>query len=475
MRCAIYTRKSSAEGLRKEFTSLDAQREYCLKYIASQIGEGWNPIDDIYDDGGYSGGNTDRPALQRLLGDIRDRKIDIVVVYKIDRLSRSLRDFLNMVDIFDRHGTSFVSITQAFSTTNSMGRLTLNVLLSFAQFEREVTSERLRDKFAASAARGLWIVGKRPYGYQVVNQRLVIDPAEAKIVRTIYRRYASLQSLRLVAEDLRRRGVDNRNGTPFTDTIIHRMLHNRIYRGERRGVEGHHHEPIVSEAEWARAQDVLVAGQRGRRGRRRTSWRVAILKGLLYGPDGRAYVPAGAGHGSAYAYYVDGRYDARSKPSHRFRASLIEDAVITLLDRLAGYAGMRERSRMEHREFVHLLVARVDVADENMTVTLKTGAKISAPVGGCRAQPLTKWWRLIAPDGTHHEFANLSLWIRSHGYLFTAADVAAFASGAACRANIGLGSLRPGAVERRRGWKGWRWADDAAEAPPPCAPPSTRR
>ena len=215
LRCAIYTRKSTEEGLEQDFNSLDAQREACEAFIASQKHEGWMTLPTQFDDGGYSGGTLERPALQRLLDDIRGSKVDVVVVYKIDRLTRSLLDFAKIVEVFDAHGVSFVSVTQAFNTATSMGRLTLNVLLSFAQFEREVTGERIRDKIAASKKKGMWMGGYPPLGYDVKDRRLVVNEAEAETVRYIFRRYQELRSVRLLKEHLDAAGiVSKRRITP---------------------------------------------------------------------------------------------------------------------------------------------------------------------------------------------------------------------------------------------------------------------
>ena len=207
VRCAIYTRVSTDQGLEQDFNSLDAQYEASQAYIRSQAHAGWTLIRSKYDDGGFSGGNTDRPALQRLLDDVRAGKIDIIVVYKVDRLTRSLADFAKLVELFDRHGVSFVSVTQQFNTTTSMGRLTLNVLLSFAQFEREVTSERIRDKIAASKRKGLWVGGMAPLGYDTKDRKITVNEAEAERVRTIFRSYLKLGSLNLLMADLRKRGI----------------------------------------------------------------------------------------------------------------------------------------------------------------------------------------------------------------------------------------------------------------------------
>src|SRR5271167_2396127 len=207
LRCAIYTRKSSEEGLEQDFNSLHAQREACESFIRSQQGEGWRLIKTHYDDGGFSGGTMERPALQRLLEDIRQKLIDVVVVYKVDRLTRALSDFAKMVEIFDGHGVSFVAVTQQFNTTTSMGRLTLNVLLSFAQFEREVTGERIRDKIAASKKKGMWMGGFVPFGYEKRERKLVVNETEAATVRLIFQGYLELRSVRLLKQDLDRRAL----------------------------------------------------------------------------------------------------------------------------------------------------------------------------------------------------------------------------------------------------------------------------
>ena len=207
LNCAIYTRKSSDEGLEKEFNSLDAQREACAAFVLSQKHAGWAALPDLYDDGGLSGGTLERPALQRLLGDIKADKVQIVVVYKVDRLTRSLADFAKIVDVFDAHGASFVSVTQQFNTTTSMGRLTLNMLLSFAQFEREIAGERIRDKIAASKAKGMWMGGNVPLGYDVKERKLIVNEAEAEAVRLIFRRYLELGSVRILGHELDRLGV----------------------------------------------------------------------------------------------------------------------------------------------------------------------------------------------------------------------------------------------------------------------------
>jgi site-specific DNA recombinase len=241
-RCAIYTRKSSEEGLDQDFNSLDAQREACAAFVQSQRHEGWTALPTLYDDGGYSGGTTERPALQRLLADIEANRIDVVVVYKVDRLTRALSDFAKLVDVFDRREVSFVSITQQFNTTTSIGRLTLNILLSFAQFERELIGERVRDKIAASKKKGMWMGGTVPLGYDVRDRRLVVNESEASTVVDIFRRYLGLKSVRALAEELAAAGIRRKcryrpDGTEygnhrFSHGALYLMLQNRTYRGE---------------------------------------------------------------------------------------------------------------------------------------------------------------------------------------------------------------------------------------------------
>src|SRR3981189_2543745 len=242
VRCAIYTRVSTEYGLDQEFNSLDAQYDAASAYIKSQAHAGWTLIRSRYDDGGYSRGSTDRPDLQRLLDDIRARKIDVIVVYKVDRLTRSLADFAKLVELFDAHGVSFVSVTQQFNTTTSMGRLTLNVLLSFAQFEREVTSERIRDKIAASKRKGIWVGGTLPLGYEMKEGKIAIIEEEAELVRSIFRRYLELGSVNELLRDLKERNIRtrtkklstgaSRGGIPFGRGALFYLLRNRFYIGE---------------------------------------------------------------------------------------------------------------------------------------------------------------------------------------------------------------------------------------------------
>ena len=281
VRCAIYTRKSSEEGLEQEFNSLQAQREACEAFISSQRHEGWVCLPACYADGGFSGATMDRPALQRLLADIAAGRVDIVVVYKIDRLTRSLADFAKIVEILDARTASFVSVTQQFNTTTSMGRLTLNVLLSFAQFEREVIGERIRDKIAASKQKGMWMGGVPPLGYRVQDRKLVIVESEAELVRAIFRRYAELGSVRLLKEELKARGIGSkswtsasgrlRGGKPFSRGALYLILRNRLYRGEI-GHKGQshlgEHTPIIDPPLWDAVQAQLASNAAVRNGTR---------------------------------------------------------------------------------------------------------------------------------------------------------------------------------------------------------------
>jgi len=295
LRCAVYTRVSTDEGLDQEYNSIDAQRDAGHAYIASQRAEGWIPVADDYDDPAYSGGNMERPALKRLLADIEAGRIDIVVVYKIDRLTRSLTDFSKMIELFERHGVSFVSVTQQFNTTNSMGRLMLNILLSFAQFEREVTGERIRDKIAASKKKGLWMGGIPPLGYDVKDRRLVVNEHEAKTVRHIFRRFVQLGSATLLVKELRLDGVTSkswvtqsgrvREGKPIDKSLIYKMLNNRVYLGEIKHKEQWYkgeHPPIIDKPLWDQVQVILETNWRKRANAIRGKVPF-LLKGLVFG------------------------------------------------------------------------------------------------------------------------------------------------------------------------------------------------
>jgi site-specific DNA recombinase len=336
LRCAVYTRKSSEEGLDMEFNSLDAQREACEAYVASQRAEGWVLVRDHYDDGGISGGTLERPALKRLLADIQQGLVDVVVVYKIDRLSRALLDFSKLVEVFDANNVTFVSVTQSFNTTTSMGRLTLNILLSFAQFEREVIGERIRDKFAASRKRGMWMGGFVPLGYDVRDRKLVVNEAEAALVRRIYRGFVELESGIKLVQALRAEGATTKRDRPLTKNDVYRILSNRVYLGDavHKGTAyPGEHDAIVTQAQWDAVHAVLQVSPRVRTNRTRNAT-PPLLRGLIYDSDGRAMSPSHSRgrKGQMYRYYVSQavlKGGATSRPAiARLSAGMIEAAVL---------------------------------------------------------------------------------------------------------------------------------------------------
>ncbi len=365
-RCAIYTRKSSEHGLEQDFNSLDAQREAAEAYIKSQAHEGWRCLKTRYDDGGLSGGTLERPALQSLLADIQSRKVDVVVVYKVDRLTRSLADFAKLVERFEAHGVSFVAVTQQFNTTTSMGRLTLNVLLSFAQFERELAGERIRDKFAASRRKGMWMGGTIPLGYDVKDRKLVVNDAEADRVRLIFRQYLAVGCVAKLRAELDERGIRSKQrslasgrvhgGGSFWRGALYHLLHNRIYRGEvvhKGTVYPGEHKAIVDEELWSAVQARLADNRTTRRKSRVETG--ALLAGLIYDDRGNIMSPSySVRRGNRYRYYIssallhDRRADAGSLA--RVNADDIERRVVEVLgrelsrpelstdDRLAGWS-----------------------------------------------------------------------------------------------------------------------------------------
>jgi site-specific DNA recombinase len=316
-RCAIYTRKSSEEGLEQNFNSLHAQREACEAFIKSQTSEGWRLVKTHYDDGGISGGSMERPALQQLFGHVRLGLIEVLVVYKVDRLTRSLTDFAKMVELFDEHHVFFVAVTQQFNTSTSMGRLTLNVLLSFAQFEREVVGERIRDKIAASRRKGIWMGGVVPLGYEARERRLVINPAEAEVVRQIFRRYLELGCVRLLKEELDRGGVVSKSrtsangkrqkGYSFSRGALYMVLSNPLYIGEVRHRGVRHpgqHQPIIDRELWDKVQQQLREHARRRR-LRAVKVEPSPLAGKLFDPSGAGLTPSHARKGERrYRYYI---------------------------------------------------------------------------------------------------------------------------------------------------------------------------
>jgi len=347
LRCAVYTRKSTEDGLEQDFNSLDAQREACSAYIASQRHEGWEAVPDFYDDGGFSGGTMERPALKQLLAQIEAGRVDIIVVYKVDRLTRSLADFARIVDILDRKGASFVSVTQSFNTTSSMGRLTLNVLLSFAQFEREVTGERIRDKIAASKARGMWMGGPAPLGYDVSERRLMVNAGEAQVVRHLFARYAELGSIGTLVDELAIQGYrtklrpyrDGRTvgGIAFGKGMVAALLKSRLYAGEvvhRGKCYPGQHDAIIPPELFDRVQAMFTSNRRERLEGKRSK-HPSLLTGLLTDPTGRPMGPVHTAKGSRrYRYYV-----TRTEPGSdqgevvRVAAGPIEQLVAAMIDR----------------------------------------------------------------------------------------------------------------------------------------------
>ncbi|MDQ6732803.1 MAG: recombinase family protein [Nitrospirota bacterium] len=416
LRCAIYTRKSSEEGLEQDFNSLDAQREACEAFITSQKREGWVLVSDMYDDGGFSGGTIERPAFQRLLSDVSADKIDIVVVYKVDRLTRSLSDFAKIVDIFDKHTVSFVSVTQQFNTTSSMGRLTLNILLSFAQFEREVTGERIRDKIAASKKKGMWMGGLPSLGYDVKDRKLIVNKTEAETVRHIFRRYIELKSVRELKEDLDGAGIVSKirtasdgsryGGQPLARGAIYLILQNRIYRGEivhkDKSYPGEH-EAIVDEVLWNNVQAIL-SENRVDRANGKAGNEPNLLMGILFDAHGDRMSPTHANKkGTRYRYYIsrsllDGSTKAQgagqripaialeSLVVRRVRDWLAEPAAILrvvqhaasdavtqkrLIERAGHFAaGDHDRGSEGLRPFLRSSIGRVQVHADRIDITL---------------------------------------------------------------------------------------------------------
>ncbi|QLH40883.1 MAG: recombinase family protein [Defluviicoccus sp.] len=402
-----------------EFNSLDAQREAGLAYIQSQKSEGWTAVGDRYDDGGFSGGSLERPGLQRLLRDVEAGRIDVIVVYKVDRLSRSLSDFARIVDVLDTHNASFVSITQQFNTTTSMGRLTLNILLSFAQFEREVIGERIRDKFAASRARGMWMGGVPPLGYDVCERKLVVNETEADLVRLVFNRFLRLGSATKLAQELRACGHTtkswttqdgkHRPGKPIDKGALYKILSNRVYLGEavHKGISyPGEHAAIIDDAIWEKVQAVLTANRVARANGTRAQT-PALLRGLIFAPSGHAMTPSHTRKaGRLYRYYVASdaiRQGYADCPVRSVPAAEVEEAVVAQVRHLLrtpeviartwaaakgdGDEAIAERDVVkaitelaalwdelfpaEQARIVRLLVERVDLAPEGMQVWLR--------------------------------------------------------------------------------------------------------
>jgi site-specific DNA recombinase len=417
-RCAIYTRKSSEEGLDQDFNSLHAQRESCEAYINSQKHEGWIAVPAIYDDGGYSGGSMDRPALKQLLADIKSGSVDVVVVYKVDRLTRSLSDFARIVEVFDVAGASFVSVTQQFNTTTSMGRLTLNVLLSFAQFEREVTGERIRDKIAASKKKGMWMGGWVPLGFDRKDRTLTINELEAKTVRAIFDLFLKLKNVRDVQKELARLNFRTKSysiqrgratgNLPFARGHIYRILSNPIYRGEitHKGVNHPGQHPgLISDKIWDAVQTQLAANRHANRSRSNAK-SSNLLAGIIFDANNNRLVSSHATkNGKRYRYYVTSDGAGRTVPGSnaakvRVSAAQIDDLVLSTLSRffnekqkiadflrknrsraadlesalevashLADVLGSDSSNRKQ--ELISSLLSRVTVAEAGITISLK--------------------------------------------------------------------------------------------------------
>ncbi len=431
-RCAIYTRKSSEEGLEQEFNSLAAQREACEAFIRSQQHEGWVLAKTRYDDGGFSGGSMERPALQELLADIRAGRIDIVVVYKVDRLTRSLADFARLVELFDAQGVSFVSVTQQFNTTSSMGRLTLNVLLSFAQFEREVTGERIRDKIAASKKKGMWMGGNVPLGYDASERTLVINPAEAETVRRIFALYREFGCVRQVKEEADRLGLRTkgrttangaeRGGTPFSRGHLYTLLSNPIYTGQiahKGKLHPGQHPALIDDESWSTVRDQLAANTSNHR-RRAKAAEPSLLAGLLVDARGERLTPSHAvKKGRRYRYYVSAALitDAGTDRAQGWRlaAPEIDEAVIRILgnaltsparlverfgavnmpsdqirkvlSRAARMAAALSGSPGERAKLVRELVEKITVDEKAIIIKLRRGLLLGEDVSSSASEP----------------------------------------------------------------------------------------
>jgi DNA invertase Pin-like site-specific DNA recombinase len=387
VRCAIYTRVSTDHGLEQDFNSLDAQHEASEAYIKSQAHAGWSLIRGMYDDGGFSGGNTERPALQRLLEDVRAGKVDVIVVYKVDRLTRSLADFAKLVELFDQHQVSFVSVTQQFNTTTSMGRLTLNVLLSFAQFEREVTSERIRDKIAASKRKGLWVGGMTPLGYDTHDRKITVNKAEAQVVQTIFKTYLQLGSLTRLLVELRKGGIVTKvrtlktgrtvGGIPFTRGPLAHLLRNRFYIGEVlfKGEVLAGEQPAILDRALFDAVQARLTEQVNARNTARTK-SDALLTGRIFDNRGNRMSPSHARKGSVrYRYYLSSALlqgqAEKAGSIRRVTAPEIEAVILT-----AVRQHVKPASPMDDRSLIETHVARVEVHPDRLIIHL---AQVSKP------------------------------------------------------------------------------------------------
>jgi site-specific DNA recombinase len=408
LRCAVYTRKSSEEGLEMEFNSLEAQREACEAYITSQRGEGWILVPDRYDDGGVSGGTLDRPALKRLLIDVEAGRIDIVVVYKVDRLSRSLLGFHKLIEIFERRKTTFVSITQSFNTTDAMGRMHLNIMLTFAQYEREATGERIRDKFAASRKRGIWMGGWAPLGYEVRDRKLMVNEIDAKLVRSIFQRFVKTGSITTLARELISENVRNKYNKLIDKGILYKILNNPVYIGVavHKGVSyPGEHVGIIDQKIWDKVQARFHENPRKRAGATRAQT-PSLLKGIIFDPTGVAMSPTHTRkNGKLYRYYLSqvvlkqgaGNCTVARVPAAEIERIVIDQVRILLLSPeiivqtwhgarkcITGLTESEVRNALqtfdplwnklfpaEQSRIIELLVERVDVRTDRVDIKLR--------------------------------------------------------------------------------------------------------
>jgi len=427
VRCAIYTRVSTDQGLDQDFNSLDAQYEASSAYIKSQAHAGWTLIRSRYDDGGYSGGSTDRPNLQRLLDDVRSRKIDVIVVYKVDRLTRSLADFAKLVELFDAHHVSFVSVTQQFNTTTSMGRLTLNVLLSFAQFEREVTSERIRDKIAASKRKGLWVGGPLPLGYELKDGKLLIVDQEAERVRLIFRRYLEVSGINELARDLRERKIHTkvrtfstgktRGGIPFGRGTLSHLLRNRFFIGEvkyKGEILPGEQPAIIDRTLFDEVQKKLSDHQSHKTLTRHKSKH--LLTDLLFDDAGHRMIATHATKaGVRYRYYVSQpslhgeARTAKLGSVSRVPAPEIEQAAVSALKMQLSTreqpSGKREPGALDHQQLTSL-ISRIEVQKHQLIIALKPADEAIAPDAlsvAWQKPPFRRFRDMLLPHGAKRE------------------------------------------------------------------------
>lgn len=407
IRCAIYTRVSTDQGLEQDFNSLHAQYDASQAYIRSQAHAGWTLLRTKYDDGGFSGGNTDRPALQRLLADVRAGKVDVIVVYKVDRLTRSLADFAKLVELFDAHNVSFVSVTQQFNTTTSMGRLTLNVLLSFAQFEREVTSERIRDKISASKRKGLWVGGMVPLGYHTKDRKITVNAPEAERVRTIFRLYLKLGSLNMLMAELRKMGIVSKTralktgktmgGIPFTRGPLAHLLRNRFYIGEVvfKGETLKGEQPAILDRDLFDAVQAKL-DQQAQSQTSRQSRSEALLMGRIFDDAGNRMSPTHARkRGVKYRYYLssallNGEVE-RTGAVSRVPAATLEAVVITSVRQ-----HLKSPAAMDDRSLIETHIARVEVHREQLIIRLAQGERAANESAGLENTLTVPWQKTAA-------------------------------------------------------------------------------